>query len=151
VVVTRSDVPNYRHAFVDNDFEPGEIFCSRLLTSGDFSNRALRAALGGGYTGEDKEGIAREATHQMLDGRLDAETIIRETCRDPRGWLAVRIGTAPSHRTTLRSCTELLTEFGPGGWYGPVHDGSNRYFVATRQALDFRLDAQTQKLRRYKV
>lgn len=152
IVGTRAgEGPNYRHAFVDIHYDTEEEFCRRLLESGDFSARALRAAREGKDVGADKPAMARSLATAMLDDRLDAGVIVREACRDSRGWLALRIGPVRHKRPKLPSPKQFLTAFGTDNWYGPIDDGATCYFIAAREAFDFRVDRETQKLRRYRV
>jgi hypothetical protein len=118
-----ADMPEHVHKFVllDLGFEPGRVFCTQLLRTGDFPLGVLQEF----EKGSTKEAVAENVANRVLDGTIDPDELMLKFCRHHRQWLSVRLVAKPQEQVQLGYAKKFLTEFGKDGWYGPFFDDSN--------------------------
>lgn len=141
-----------KKVFVDNDFEKGQPFCTRLLECGEFNTYVLKKFVSRGSKSLGNLELARLVAQDVAFDNQKALELMTAYCDQKRKWLHFRVGSCTSV-PTAGSARDFLTQFGGAdAWYGPFAEGKEgcAYYVRAKQVYHFHMSDEklrTRKLR----
>jgi hypothetical protein len=120
-------------AFIDKSFPVGKVFCTKFLCSHEFNTVALKSLVKSNKN-QKKNDLAESVAASLENQSISAHKILVAFVQQPRKWLSFKIG---NHEKcpTLKDASQLLTEFGEDGWYGPIIDSGTekKWYIRTHR------------------
>jgi len=120
-------------AFVDRGFPDSKTFCTQFLYSSEFSLNTLKSLVNRGKS-QQKYDIAVSVATALENQTIDSEKVLLAFAQQPRKWLSFKLGHYEKY-PVLKKASNLLTEFGEDGWYGPIRDleTSRKWYIRTHK------------------
>ena len=120
-------------AFVDRGFPDSKTFCTQFLYSPELSLNTLKSLVKSGKS-QQKYDLAFSLATALEDQTIDSEKILLAFAQQPRKWLSFKLGHCEKY-PVLKKASNLLTEFGEDGWYGPIRDPetSRKWYIRTHK------------------
>lgn len=116
-------------AFIDHGYDNPHTFCLRFLQSPDFLATTISNFATSG-TNKDSKSIS--VADGILAGSINKKEVLLALCKQPRLWFTYKKGEY-THIPKLKKPSNLFTEFGKPGWYGPIYCENEKvnYYIKT--------------------